>query len=103
MKRKVFIFNKGKLNHQADAVDGNDVGRIVDENEYSTILVLPDESKPSPKNWERAVRCKEDGNVFASISECAAFYGLSHKQVWGAIKCGTPRKGLHFEDYKGDE
>ena len=103
MKRRVFIFNKGKLNHQQDAADGNDVGRIVDDNESSTILVLPDESKPNTKGWERAVRCVEDGKVFNSITECAAFYGLSHKQVWGAIKWGTERNGLHFEDYKGED
>ena len=98
MKRRVFVFNKGKLNHQADAADGSEVGRIVDENEQGTIMVFPDEDQPNPAAWERAVRCVEDNRVFRSITECAAFYGLTHKQVWGAIKYKTPRKGLHFED-----
>lgn len=103
MEHRVFIFSKGKLKKQEYAADGATVGRIVDENDQSTIVVFPDEDKPNPDAWGRSVRCVEDGNEFRSISECAAFYGLSHKQVWGAIKYKTPRNGLHFEDMNAKE
>lgn len=52
--------------------------------------------------WERCCKCIETGKVYTSVSDCSRDTGISYKAIINALRCGSPRNGLHFA-YVTDE
>lgn len=101
--KKVFVFGEDVLIDRYETDDIDELISIIEKHETRTIFVVPADKRLGLLTWERPVLCVETGEVFRNIQRCASHFGLTHKQVWGAIRFGTPRKGYHFKDYKGDE
>ncbi len=48
------------------------------------------------KKWEKAVKCIETGETFASIRECSKRHGVTYKSLFNALNSGNPRNGKHY-------
>lgn len=70
------------------------------------VMAVQSEQQSQPievkSKWERCCKCIETGKVYPSVSDCSRDTGITYRAIINALRCGSPRNGLHFA-YVTDE